>query len=327
MNNISKPRAYVYKLIHKITGQFYFGYRFANVKKGRLAINDLGIFYKTSSKNIKGMGFDEFTYEIIAEFDDSLDAYWFEQGLIEKHWFNALILNKQYVDKSTGKKAWRHAEPHTAEAKRNISKSLETTHPDFSGVNNGRYNSTKYDWFHPLYGRYNLSCWELKVKFAEQKLCGLISIALETGKSKQTKGWSLFKNFDENGKLIPYNKFDKNVYVWYSKKYGEFKGTKRDLVAEYPTQKLEVKALGRVTSKIYRKYKGWTLLKFVEEYKKNRPNSDTNQYEWMHIDYPTIICSRLELYEKYPEQKLFVADLRHVLSGHYKQYKGWTVKR
>lgn len=62
---------YVYKLTHKITGQFYIGYRAANKI---IAEKDLGIKYFSSSKKVKELGFDNFNIEIVAMFFDSKDA-------------------------------------------------------------------------------------------------------------------------------------------------------------------------------------------------------------------------------------------------------------
>lgn len=83
---------YVYKLVHKTTGQFYFGSRWKNKVSSS---NDLGILYFTSSKYVKPK-FDEFDSMIIAEFFNWEDAYIFEQKLIHEHWDNPLKLNMKY---------------------------------------------------------------------------------------------------------------------------------------------------------------------------------------------------------------------------------------
>jgi hypothetical protein len=75
---------------HKITGQFYIGYRCANKVPSHL---DLGSQYFTSSKRVKELGFENFIWVIIVEFFSGKDAYDFEQDLIEKHWKNLLKLN------------------------------------------------------------------------------------------------------------------------------------------------------------------------------------------------------------------------------------------
>ena len=83
---------YTYKLIHKQTRHFYFGYRSANKVP---AIQDLGIVYFTSSKIIKPI-FSEFNYFILAEHEDGELAYKEEQLLIEHHWEDPLLLNRAY---------------------------------------------------------------------------------------------------------------------------------------------------------------------------------------------------------------------------------------
>lgn len=73
--NDNIARSYVYKLVHKITGQFYFGYRCGNIRKNRIAIHDIGRYYKTSSKVIKELGFENFDYFILSEYNDRYSAY------------------------------------------------------------------------------------------------------------------------------------------------------------------------------------------------------------------------------------------------------------
>jgi hypothetical protein len=74
---------------HKITGEFYIGYRHANKLQSHLDL----VEYKTSSKLVKPR-FCEFDWLIIAEFFSPEDAYDFEQLLIYENWKNALLLNK-----------------------------------------------------------------------------------------------------------------------------------------------------------------------------------------------------------------------------------------
>lgn len=83
--------SYVYKLTHILTNQYYFGFRSANTVPANL---DLGIKYFSSSKTIKEIGFNNFKFEIIAEFFKKEDAYDFECELIRKHIDDPLNLNK-----------------------------------------------------------------------------------------------------------------------------------------------------------------------------------------------------------------------------------------
>lgn len=100
---------YVYKMTHKVTGEYYIGYRKKNVSLGLTAIEDLGKVYFSSSKRIeREQNFADYAYEIIAEFNTAEEAYQFEQSLIEKHItdplnFNGWLSNKPHFD-HTGQK-------------------------------------------------------------------------------------------------------------------------------------------------------------------------------------------------------------------------------
>lgn len=98
----SKVRAYVYMGTRRVSGEYYFGYRELNLKKNRISSDDLPL-YKTSSKNVKHR-FDEFDWQILAEFENGDDAFIFEQLLIKEHWGDPLLLNKQYREPNGAKK-------------------------------------------------------------------------------------------------------------------------------------------------------------------------------------------------------------------------------
>jgi len=85
---------YVYVCTHKITKEFYIGYREQNTKLNLTSDVDLPQ-YKTSSKQVKS-NFDNYDWQIIAEFLVGNDAYDFEQQMIFENWDNPLLLNKQY---------------------------------------------------------------------------------------------------------------------------------------------------------------------------------------------------------------------------------------
>jgi hypothetical protein len=78
---------------HKETGQFYFGFS-ANKKQKLPSHLDLGSRYFTSSKYVKNLGFDNFSWIILAEFFDAEAALLLERELISTHWKNPLLLNK-----------------------------------------------------------------------------------------------------------------------------------------------------------------------------------------------------------------------------------------
>lgn len=115
---------YVYKLTHKGTGQFYIGYREAN----KLPSNeDLGIEYFTSSKDVKLLGFHNFSFEIIKEFHDvdremaAVAAYDLEQSYIFNNRLNDLCINRQYILEGNKRFRSNAGHPHTEETKRKLS--------------------------------------------------------------------------------------------------------------------------------------------------------------------------------------------------------------
>lgn len=107
---------YVYKLVHKETGRYYFGYRSKNVSLGIQSVDDLGIKYFSSSKAIR-KSFSEYNYEVLAEFFEAEFAYDCEQELIREHWDDPLLLNKHYHAENKGR--WRNS-GHTEEAKKKM---------------------------------------------------------------------------------------------------------------------------------------------------------------------------------------------------------------
>lgn len=77
---MTEAKPYVYRLTHKVTGEFYHGVRVANKKP---ASEDLFVSYFSSSNTVRSKGFD-----------CSKDACEFEQEMIHTHWNNELSLNK-----------------------------------------------------------------------------------------------------------------------------------------------------------------------------------------------------------------------------------------
>lgn len=106
---------YVYKLINKITGEFYFGYRSKNVRLNLKSNDDIGVKYFTSSKYIKN-NFENFHIEILAEFFSANDAYDYEQHLISQYFADINCLNRHY-QKRNEKGRFKHDCPHTEQSK------------------------------------------------------------------------------------------------------------------------------------------------------------------------------------------------------------------
>ena len=108
---------YVYILTHKVTGQFYIGYRVANKKPADVDLPK----YQSSSKYIKKIGFDNFHWSIVAEFYDRDAAYDLEQELIRDHIANPLCLNMHHISKTGGVK-FRHPGRISDEGREKLSK-------------------------------------------------------------------------------------------------------------------------------------------------------------------------------------------------------------
>lgn len=112
-----KVMPYVYRLDNPVTGEFYIGYREANI----IPSNDDLPKYRTSQP-YTNTNFDFFIWSIIAEFFDGDSAYDFEQLLIYENWNNPLLLNKScFYGKKRCKipKGTQHSEEH----KQNLSHS------------------------------------------------------------------------------------------------------------------------------------------------------------------------------------------------------------
>lgn len=107
---INTTPAYVYRLFCKPTGQFYYGLRYANIKKYRMPEDDLWIYYFASSDSVDALvemyGKSSFEYKVIFQSTDIHQTYLFEQTIIKAYWGNPMLLNLQYKDPVTGGKMW-----------------------------------------------------------------------------------------------------------------------------------------------------------------------------------------------------------------------------
>lgn len=106
---------YVYRLTHQKTGQFYFGSRQSNKIPGN---QDL-LQYQSSSTIIKTIGFENFDWVILKEFETGDAAYDYENQLIRENFRNSLILNQHY--RSGGISRFKRSGPHTDKTKRKMS--------------------------------------------------------------------------------------------------------------------------------------------------------------------------------------------------------------
>lgn len=162
-----KVMPYVYMGIHKETGEFYIGSRWANKTP---STSDLGVFYFTSSTKIKPR-FAEFDWQVVAEFFDKDDAFAYEQSLIQQHWCNERMLNSMFslngkpgYSGMTGKQhstetrmlmSWRalglddkvaeYKAAKLAEHYKRRSEAMKTANPGFKGGNTP-WNAGKHVW-------------------------------------------------------------------------------------------------------------------------------------------------------------------------------------
>jgi hypothetical protein len=89
-------RSYVYRCKNKIDGRFYIGYRKANTMAARF---DLGTYYFTSCPEVSN-NFNDYTYEILGEFNYPETAFEIEQKLIFESRNSPLLINQAW--KTTG---------------------------------------------------------------------------------------------------------------------------------------------------------------------------------------------------------------------------------
>lgn len=162
--------SYVYYGVHKETGHFYFGSRIGPVvylSKNRPSHIDFGKYYKTSSKEIKTLGFENFNWVILAEFFISEDAFYFENQLIREHKNDPLLLNKYFCDDNC-KKLWTMSG--TKRKKESIEKQKITFHNKTEDEKRQAKEKRSLAYSgnaNPMFGR-NDQCYGLK-KYSDEK--------------------------------------------------------------------------------------------------------------------------------------------------------------
>ncbi len=118
--------AYVYKVTNTNTGQYYFGYRYANQKSNTLPTNDLWVIYFTSSKqlhkDLETYGKSAFITEILFEHSNSLECWKQEQRYIAEHVSDPLLLNNRWHDPESGVERYRRSGITSEKAREKMSK-------------------------------------------------------------------------------------------------------------------------------------------------------------------------------------------------------------
>lgn len=84
---------YTYKLVHKNTGQIYFGCRQTTLSDPYL---DLGVEYFSSSKFVKALGFENFYFGVVEIYNNREECYWAEQELIKSVLYSGKCINRFY---------------------------------------------------------------------------------------------------------------------------------------------------------------------------------------------------------------------------------------
>lgn len=85
-------------MINFKTGEFYFGSRKSSVEPYK----DLGLNYKSSSKIVKEIGFENFMFGVISEYETFEECYWSEQEFIKETVKEPLSLNRSYYERKDG---------------------------------------------------------------------------------------------------------------------------------------------------------------------------------------------------------------------------------
>jgi hypothetical protein len=112
---MQQAKPYVYKGVHRETGEFYIGFRSANKEPWETDLPK----YRTSSKLVRPR-FDEFDWQVLMIFEKPECAYDFEQYMIHEAWGDPLLLNKSCYH---GKPSFTNAgSKHTAETKTKMRK-------------------------------------------------------------------------------------------------------------------------------------------------------------------------------------------------------------
>lgn len=132
---MNKPSAYVYKVTHKESGEFYLGSRTTKiVRENRSPEQDFCVHYFTSNSamRVELQKYPEkYHIEILFRSNESFInkksgeiewvAYWEEQRLIKESFGSPLCVNKNYHDPETGSMGRFASKPRTEIEKKNLS--------------------------------------------------------------------------------------------------------------------------------------------------------------------------------------------------------------
>lgn len=136
-------KTYTYYVKNTVTGQYYYGSRYANVIAKRTPAEDFWNHYTTSSERVndlvKEYGKESFETKILLEDADYDKCYWLEQDLIVANINDDLCLNVTYVDRTTKTKKFSFAGNKHADI------TIQKISQSQTGENNSFYGKTHSD--------------------------------------------------------------------------------------------------------------------------------------------------------------------------------------
>lgn len=135
MKLINEIQSYTYLIKCKVTGQVYYGSRTKNVRLKRTPLEDLMIYYTTSSNDVNDLiklyGIKAFDWEVRQTFDDLAKPGAWETKVLRRMkvlqrrdiWLNANVAGKKVLTKNGAKKisATHKDKPKTEEHKQKLS--------------------------------------------------------------------------------------------------------------------------------------------------------------------------------------------------------------
>lgn len=188
-----KVLPYVYLGIHRETGHFYFGSRTAKTQKYPSHLDIMK--YKTSSRYIKELGFDNFDWQIVAEFFDQHAALEFEYECIGSTMNNPLSLNFNNAGSKYSTAGLTNGKAH----REKISKADYSSRRGTKAWHNNRKGSK---WYHDEFRDYML--------FENDPLIEMLN--LERGRKYQYKKPQKLESLSHIVKIIKFTNVKIDMY-------------------------------------------------------------------------------------------------------------------
>lgn len=175
----------------------------------------------------------------------------------------------------------------------------------------------KTNWYHVDHGVVkNKSVKELSDMFPHQKLCLSMLNKVRKGQRSHHKLWTL-ESTPEKSKLLHESG---KKYNWYHKDHGYYYLSQAELARKF---NICPKHLPNIVTKELDHFKGWTLGDTPEL--SNYKNLRSSKIAWFHSIHGEVVCSQVELVQKFPDMDLSSSALSRVCSGNRDHHKGWRV--